>query len=193
MMKKRGKGLTLYVVAHTESFYNRRRIFTGWMDSKLTPLGHRNAEMLAKKLKEKKFDVAFVSTQTRAKQTMRHILKYHKGVRVVVDKRLRERRYGRLEGKSKEKFAREHPDLWPVYHRSYDVPPPGGESLKQVEARVLPFLREAIALMKKERTNALIVAHGNSLRPMRRHFDKLTPAQMMALEGQYNKVFSFRV
>lgn len=192
-MKGSRKKLALYVVAHTESFYNRRKIFTGWRDSKLTPLGHRNAQMLARKLKGKKFGIAFVSTQTRAKQTLRHILKYHKGVRVYVDKRLRERRYGRLEGKSKAKFAREHPDLWPVYHRSYDVPPPGGESLKQVEARVLPFLKEAIALMKRKNTNALIVAHGNSLRPMRRNFDKLTPGQMMALEGQYNKVFTFKV
>lgn len=185
--------LTLYIVAHTESFYNRRKIFTGWRDSKLTPLGHKNAEMLGRKLKNKKFGIAFVSTQTRAKQTLQHILKHHKGVCVITDRRIMERRYGKLEGKSKEKFAREHPDLWPIYHRSYDIPPPGGESLKMVETRVMPFLKEVITLMRREHTNALIVAHGNSLRPMRRYFEKLTKEEMMALEGQYNKVFVFKI
>ncbi len=191
MSKK--KPLTLFAVAHTESFYNRRRIFTGWKDSKLTPLGHKNARILGGKLKNKQFNIAFVSPQTRAKQTLRHILRHHKGVRVIVDRRLMERKYGRLEGMSKDKFAREHPDLWPVYHRSYSVPPPGGESLKQVEVRTLKALKKIIATMRKENSNALVVLHGNSLRPMRRYFEKLTPKQMMRLEGQYNKIYTYRI
>lgn len=187
------KFLTLYAVVHTESFFNRRKIFTGWKDSKLTPLGHKNAEMMARKLKDKNIGIAFVSPLTRARQTARHILTHHKGIPVILDKRIRERSYGKLAGKSKEKFARENPKLWPIYHRSYNVPPPGGESLQQVEKRVLAFLKEAMAKMKKENLNAIVVLHGNSMRPLRRYFEKLTPKEMMQLEGQYNKIYEYKI
>lgn len=190
---KKSTPLTLFAVVHTESFFNRRKVFTGWKDSKLTPLGHKNAKIIGEKLKDKKIDIAFISPLSRTRQTARHILTFHKGVLVVLDKRLRERSYGKLAGKSKEKFAREHPDLWPVYHRSYDVPPPGGESIKQVEKRVLAFLKEVLTKMKKEKKNALIVLHGNSMRPLRRYFEKLTPKEMMALEGQYNKIYEYKI
>jgi len=192
-MKKGKKPLTLYAIAHTQSFYNHLHIFAGRKDSRLTPLGHRNAEMLAKKLKGKDIGFIYVSPLLRARETARYVHRYYPDAKVIIDKRLMERDYGKLSGKSKDKFAREHPDLWPLYHRSYTVPPPGGESIKQLEKRALSLLREIVPVMRKAGKSALIVAHSNTLRPIRRRFEKLTPQEMMKLEGQYNKIYSYKI
>jgi 2,3-bisphosphoglycerate-dependent phosphoglycerate mutase len=183
----------LYVLTHCESCYNKRGIFTGRVDSVLTRKGHKHAERLAEELRDKKIGLAFTSSLRRAKQTLGHILVYHPETKVRVDDRIVERDYGELSRKSKAKFAREHPELYPVYHRSYNVPPPGGESIKEVEERVLPFIKEVLELMRRKRINVLIVAHGNSIRPIRRYFEKLTVEQMMKLEYFRHKIFEYKV
>ncbi len=187
------KTLTLYVIAHTQTHFNERHIFAGWKDSRLTKKGEREARALGEKLRAKNIGMAFVSPLVRARATAMYVMKHHPQADIFLDRRLMERDYGSLSGKSKDKFAREHPDKWPAYHRSYDVPPPGGESIKDLEKRVLPCLREIVARMKKEGRNAIIVAHSNTLRPIRRHFEKLTPAEMMKLEGMYNQIYTYRV
>jgi 2,3-bisphosphoglycerate-dependent phosphoglycerate mutase len=191
--KKKKNALTLYVLAHTESCYNRRHIFTGWKDSKLSPLGHKNATMLGQKLKNADFGLAFVSPLSRSRQTLRHILAYHPKATVITDRRIMERDYGKLAGKSKDKYKRDFPEKFEIYHRSYDVPPPGGESIKDVENRVLPFLKDAFRVMREKNTNAILVAHSNTLRPIRRYFEKLTPKEMMALEGMYNNIYTYKI
>jgi broad specificity phosphatase PhoE len=193
MKKKKKEMLSFYAMAHTQTFFNRRHLFCGLKDSKLTPEGHKNAKVLGEKLKNKKIGIAFVSPLTRARETARHILKYHPDAEIFLDGRIVERNYGKLSGKSKDKFARENPKIFPIYHRSYDVPPPGGESMKQVEKRALAFLKDAIVKIKKEKKNAIFVAHSNTLRPIRRYFEKLTPKEMMALEGQYNKIYEYKI
>jgi 2,3-bisphosphoglycerate-dependent phosphoglycerate mutase len=189
-MKK--KQLTLYVLTHTETYYNRKRVFTGQTDSALTPLGRRQAQRQAERLKHKKIGLAFISPLRRTRQTLSYIAKYHPSMEICMDKRLSERDYGRLEHKSKVKYRRENPKLYQMYHRSYDIPPPGGESLVQVERRVLPFLRDVIKLMKKKQKNAVIVGHNNSLRPIRRYFEKLSPQKMMKLDN-YHKIFRYKI
>lgn len=184
--------LNLYVVTHCESCYNRRGIFTGQIDSILTKKGHKHAKVMAEELKNEKIDVAYTSPLTRARQTLEHILKYHPKTKMVIDKRIIERDYGKLSRKSKEKYKRENPKLYLVYHRSYNVPPPGGESMKKVEERVLAFIGKVIILMKENNTNILIVAHGNSIRPIRRYLEKLSPKQMMKLENLRHKVFRYK-
>ncbi len=188
-MKK--KHLTLYVLTHTETYYNRKRLFSGQTDSVLTPLGHQQAKRQAEKLKHKKIGLAFISPLKRTRQTLAHIARHHPKLEIFVNKRLTERDYGRLEGKSKPKYKRENPKLYEIYHRSYEVPPPGGESMVAVERRVLPFLKDVIAAMKKKQVNAVIVGHSNSLRPIRRYFEKLSPQQMMRLDN-YHKLFQYK-
>ena len=80
-----------------------------------------------------------------------------------------------------------------IWHRSYDVPPPNGESIEMVEQRVLSFIEDLIVLMKKERNNVAISAHGNSMRPFRRYFEDLAIHQMMKLENPYDKYFNYAV
>jgi broad specificity phosphatase PhoE len=191
--KKNHHALTLFVLAHTESYYNSRHIFTGWKDSKLSPLGHKNAKILAEKLKWNSFQIAFVSPLSRARQTLRYILFFHPHTKIITDKRIMERDYGKLAGKSKDKYKRDFPEKFALYHRSYNVPPPGGESIKDVEHRVLPFLEYAFRIMREKNSNAILVAHSNTLRPIRRYFEKLNPKQMMDLEGMYNHIYTYKI
>lgn len=189
----KNRKLNLYVLIHTESHYNAKRLFTGHIDSVLTDKGHQQARKLAQKLADKKIDIAYTSSLKRAKQTLKHILKYHPNTKVVVDERIIERDYGDLSGKSKVKYRKQHARLYPIYHRSYETPPPGGESMIKVEKRVLSFLQEVIDNMKKNNLNALIVAHGNSIRPIIRYFEGLTAEEMMKLENYRLRIFNYKV
>jgi len=103
-----------------------------------------------------------------------------------------ERSYGCLERKFHKtitaKYGRKQFDIW---HRSYDVSPPGGESIEMVEKRVLSFIEDLTALMKRERVDVVVSAHGNSMRPFRRYFENLTIEQMMKLENPYDKYFDY--
>jgi len=190
---KQNKTSNLYVVAHCESCYNKMGIFTGRVDSVLTALGHEHAEVLAGRLKKEKIDIAYVSPLTRARQTLKYILKYHTETKVIVDKRIIERDYGELSRKSKKKFERENPKLYPIYHRSYDICPPGGESIKQVEDRVIPFVKEVTELIKKKRINVLVVAHSNSIRPIRKYFEGLSKDEVMNLDNNKDKIFTYKI
>lgn len=183
---------TLYAITHTETYYNYRRIFAGQYNSNLTPRGHRQAEILAQKLKNKKLDVVFISPLTRSRQTLNHILRYHPQVKIKIDKRLTERDYGKLSRKSKIKYRRGHPELYEKYHRSYNTPPPGGESMIKVEKRIRAFLKDAISLIKKQKSNALVIAHNNSIRPIRRYFEKLSPREMMH-QDNHNQIFQYKI
>ena len=184
--------LTLYVLTHTETYYNRKRIFTGQLDSKLTPLGQRQAERQGRKLKNKKISLAFITPLKRTHETFNHIKKYHRGIKVVVEKRLTERDYGDLSGLSKVRYRERHPGFYNVYHRSYETPPPHGESIAVVEKRVLLALRDITHIMKKTGMNAVIVAHNNSVRPIRRYFEKMTPQEMMD-QDNYHKIFAYKI
>ncbi len=185
--------LHIYIFRHGETYYNRSKRFTGLVDSRLTPEGIKQSNLIAKKLKEKKFQIAFKTSLSRSSESLKIILKYHPECkRVIVDDRMIERSYGDLERKFHrtiiKKYGRRQFDIW---HRSYDVPPPSGESIKTVEERVLSFINDLIILMKRERVNAAISAHGNSMRPFRRYFENLTIEQMMKLENPYDKHFDY--
>ncbi len=187
--------LKIYLFRHGQTYFNEEKVFTGWKDSKLTPLGFKQADKVATKLKNKKFQVAFCSHLTRSKQTLKEVLKYHPECkRVIVDDRIIERSYGDLQGLTHEAFIKEHGEkLYKIYHRSYDVPPPNGESIKMVEARVLSFIHDLIPFMKKRKINVAISAHGNSMRPFRRYFEHLTVKQMMKLENPWDDYFEYEI
>jgi len=183
----------LFVITHCESCYNKKGIFTGLIDSILTADGHKHAEELAEKLENERIDIFYTSPLKRSEQTLKHIIKYHPKAKVVVDKRIIERDYGKLSGKSKDKYRKEHPKLYPIYHRSYDVAPPGGESMQQVERRIKPFIEEVLKIMRKNEANVLIVCHSNAIRPIRKYFENLTNEQMMNLEHLRHKVFEYEI
>lgn len=173
----------IYVFRHGETYDNLRRIFSGWRDSKLTPKGIVQAEKLRKSLKEKDIDLCIVSRLSRSKDTARIALKDHPDVKFETDDRIIERCYGDLQGKSKLKIMREKPKLAVKYRRSYDLPPPDGESIKMVEERTFPFCKQLVERVKKHNINVAISAHGNSMRVIRKYFEKLSVIEELTMEN----------
>jgi 2,3-bisphosphoglycerate-dependent phosphoglycerate mutase len=187
--------LKIYLFRHGQTFYNKNKYFTGWKDSKLTEKGYADANAVAKKLKGKKIDVAFCSHLSRSKETLKTVLKYHPECKkTIVDDRIIERSYGDMQGQSHAAFIKKHGrELFDKYHRAYDFPPPNGESVKMVEKRVDSFIKDLLAMMKKEKVNVAISAHGNSMRPFRKHFEKLTIQKMQKLENPWDDYFEYVV
>jgi 2,3-bisphosphoglycerate-dependent phosphoglycerate mutase len=187
--------LHIYLFRHGETDFNRSKRFTGTVNSRLTSKGIDQANLIAEKLKEKTFQIAFKTSLSRSSNSLKIVLKYHPECKkVIIDDRLIERSYGNLERKYHKtiikKYGEKEFDLW---HRSYDVPPPGGESIKMVEKRVLSFVKDLLTLMKREKVNVVISAHNNSMRPFRRYFENLTINEMMALENPYDKYFDYTI
>ena len=177
----------LVLVRHGQSEWNLKNLFTGWKDPGLTELGVREAVAAGRKLKDEglTFDVAFTSALTRAQHTLDLALKEmgQNGVPVTKNLALNERDYGDLSGLNKDdaraKWGEEQVLIW---RRSYDVPPPGGESLKDTLARTLPYYVQEIlpGVLRGQRT--LVAAHGNSLRALIMVLEKLTPEQILKRE-----------
>jgi len=185
----------IYIFRHGETYYNKSKRFTGWVNSRLTSKGIKQSNVIAEKLRKKTFQIAFKTSLSRSSDTLKTVLKYHPECKkVIVNDRMIERSYGNLQRKFHktviQKYGKRQFDIW---HRSYTVPPPGGESIKMVEKRVLSFINDLIILIKKERVNVVISAHGNSMRPFRRYFENLTIKQMMKLENPYDKYFDYIV
>ena len=177
----------LVLARHGQSEWNLKNLFTGWKDPGLTELGVEEARAAGRRLKAKgvKFDVAFTSDLGRAQRTCALILEElgQSGLTTHSDAALNERDYGDLSGLNKDdaraKWGEEQVHVW---RRSYDVPPPGGESLKDTVARVLPYtMREILPrVMRGERV--LVAAHGNSLRALVMVLDGLTTETIPGLE-----------
>jgi 2,3-bisphosphoglycerate-dependent phosphoglycerate mutase len=173
----------LILVRHGQSLWNLEDRFTGWVDVPLTPLGEQEALNAGTKLKGMQIDVAYTSTLQRAQHTLKNILDAM-GVEVptIRDEALNERHYGDLQGLNKartaEKFGADQVKIW---RRSFDVPPPNGESLKDTAARTLPFFDRCILGDIAQGKNVLVVAHGNSNRSIVMQLDQLTREQVLEL------------
>ncbi len=158
---------TLVLVRHGQSQWNLENRFTGWVDIPLTAEGEAEARRAGELLKGTTFDHAFTSALSRAQETLRIILETigETNIPTERDQALNERHYGDLQGLNKdetaEKFGKEQVHIW---RRSYDVPPPNGESLKDTGKRTLPYFDEHIKPLVLAGENVLVVAHGNSLR-----------------------------
>ncbi|MBN1357554.1 histidine phosphatase family protein [Candidatus Bathyarchaeota archaeon] len=172
----------LFVFRHSETFDNRRGIFSGWRDSKLTSNGLVQAKQIAEQLERYRIDYAFTSHLRRAQKTLEIVLETHPPVPVFVDDRLIERCYGLLQGKSKRKIEDLDPEWYAQFHRGYELAPTKGESLKMVEKRVIPFLNQLKSWLGKAPGNVVISCHSNSIRPIRRVFENLSLEQMLHLE-----------
>ena len=178
---------TLVLVRHGQSEWNLKNLFTGWRDVDLTEQGVAEAKAAGEKLKALglKFDIAFTSALKRAQRTCRIILdEVGQGdLRIIRDQALNERDYGDLSGLNKDdarkKWGEEQVHVW---RRSYDVPPPGGESLKDTGARVWPYYLHDLQPHVLGGGTVLVAAHGNSLRAMIMALDGLSGEEIVKLE-----------
>ena len=177
----------LVLVRHGQSEWNAKNLFTGWKDPKLTDLGIQEAIKAGELLDTRnlKFDLMFTSDLIRAQETGRLILKQinQKDIEIIQDQSLNERNYGALAGLNKdearEKWGEEQVHIW---RRSFDVPPPGGESLKNTAERVLPYFECEIMPKIKKGLNILVAAHGNSLRALVMHLENISSEEIVKLE-----------
>jgi len=177
----------LVLLRHGESEWNKKNLFTGWRDVDLTEKGIEEARAAGRRLKTQglRFDVAFTSVLVRAQHTLDLTLAElgQQGIPVLKDQALNERDYGDLVGLNKDdaraKWGAEQVHLW---RRSYDVAPPGGESLKDTAARVLPYYIQDILPRVLRGDNVLVAAHGNSLRALIMVLERLSPKDIVARE-----------
>ncbi|NMN68535.1 MULTISPECIES: 2,3-bisphosphoglycerate-dependent phosphoglycerate mutase [unclassified Rhizobium] len=177
---------TLVLVRHGQSDWNLKNLFTGWKDPELTELGIQEANTGGKALADYgiKFDVAFTSDLKRAQDTLKIILDNvgQPDLKTFKDQALNERDYGDLSGLNKDdaraKWGEEQVHIW---RRSYDVPPPGGESLRDTGARVWPYYLTEILPRVLRGEKVLVAAHGNSLRSLVMVLDRLSKEQILAL------------
>ena len=175
----------LAIVRHGQSAYNLENKFTGFADVDLTAQGREEAVMCGRKLQKMRFDDAFTSVLKRAIETLDIILDTigQKNLPIFKDAALNERNYGDLQGLNKaetaEKYGAGQVNLW---RRSFDVAPPGGESLKQTQERVLPYYYAHIEPLLQQGKNVLIVAHGNSLRALMMHLENISPEAIAHIE-----------
>ncbi len=175
----------LILLRHGESQWNLENRFTGWTDIDLSPKGVQEAIFAGLLLKPYKIDYVFTSALKRAQHTTEIVLeqsgKNH--LPVAKDKALNERHYGDLQGLKKDdikkEFGKKQLKIW---RRSYDVPPPNGESLKDTQERVYPYYKEHIEPLLKKGKNVLISAHGNSLRAIVMFIEKLTPKEIVEID-----------
>ena len=181
------KERNLILVRHGQSEWNAKNLFTGWENPGLTDKGldeAKNAGILISNLNIK-FDFLFTSALIRAQLTGAKILEEigQENINIIKNKSLNERFYGDLQGLNKDECRKKWGlDQVQIWRRSYDVGPPGGESLKECGERVLPYFLDKIYPLVLEGKNIIVSAHGNSLRSLIKHLDKLSADEIIKLE-----------
>ncbi|GAB4441973.1 MAG: 2,3-bisphosphoglycerate-dependent phosphoglycerate mutase [Turneriella sp.] len=202
----------LVLIRHGQSLWNLHNLFTGWVDVPLSAQGIQEAIAAGKRLAHEKFDIIYTSTLIRAITTAMIVMSENKEGKVPVIQKsnepkpkdwfkiyspsteantipvysaweLNERMYGELQGLNKEETAKKFGDEQvKIWRRSYDVPPPSGEALKNTAERTIPWFQKNIEPKLKEGKNILVAAHGNSLRAIIMYLEKLSQAQVLELE-----------
>lgn len=183
----------VYLFRHSESEDNRQHLFSGWRNPPLSEKGKLDCQEVAELLKDKEIGLAFAPDLKRNIDTLDEVLKYHQGTKIIVDNRLRERNYGDLQGSRHIDLMKRDLPLYLKYHRSYDTPPPDGESIKMVEERVKPFFDELFGKVRNGRVNVAVCAGNNAMRVIRRYLEHLTVDQMMKIENPFDNYFEYGV
>ncbi|MEP6754359.1 MAG: 2,3-diphosphoglycerate-dependent phosphoglycerate mutase [Chthonomonadales bacterium] len=174
----------LILLRHGQSIWNLENKFTGWIDIDLTPLGEEEARHAGELLKDIHIDIAFTSVLKRAIETLTLALEGagQTDVPYTKDQAINERMYGDLQGLDKAETAKKFGDAQvKIWRRSYDIPPPNGESLKDTAARALPYFQDKILPEVLAGKNVLVAAHGNSLRAIVMQLDSLSEAEVLEL------------
>lgn len=202
----------LVLIRHGQSLWNLHNLFTGWVDVPLSAQGVQEAIAAGKRLAHEKFDIIYTSTLIRAITTAMIVMSENQEGKVPVIQKsnepkpsdwfkiyspsteantipvysaweLNERMYGELQGMNKEETAKKFGDAQvKIWRRSYDVPPPSGEALKNTAERTIPWFQKNIEPKLKDGKNILVAAHGNSLRAIIMYLEKLSEAQVLELE-----------
>ena len=175
----------LVIFRHGQSVWNLENKFTGWIDVELSEKGIQEAKSAGLKINGLTFDYAYASDLKRAQNTLTLALQTagHPPVTPVYHQALNERMYGDLQGLDKNETAKKYGDEQvKIWRRSYDIPPPNGESLKDTAARVIPYFESEIVPKLKAGKNVVIAAHGNSLRALIMYLEKMTPEQILEFE-----------
>lgn len=177
----------LVLVRHGQSEWNLKNLFTGWKDPGLTEQGVAEAHKAGQQLKDLKleFDLAFTSVLSRAQKTLDIILDElgQTDLETFKDQALNERDYGDLTGMNKDEARQQFgEDQVHIWRRSYDVPPPGGESLKMTAERVLPYYKAEILPRVLAGNRTIVAAHGNSLRSLIMELENLSPEEILKRE-----------
>jgi 2,3-bisphosphoglycerate-dependent phosphoglycerate mutase len=184
MTEQPGPPAKLVLVRHGESQWNLENRFTGWVDVPLSPKGEAEARRAGEELKATglRFDAAFTSVLERAIRTCSIVLDIlgQAELQVTRHQALNERHYGDLQGLNKAETAERFGDAQVhTWRRSFDVPPPNGESLKDTAARTLPYFSEHIMPLLRAGKHVLVAAHGNSLRSIVMAIEGLTPEEII--------------
>lgn len=172
----------LILLRHGQSQWNLENRFTGWVDVELSPQGEEEARAAGPLLKDLQIDYLFTSVLKRAIRTADLALEAagKSGIPTERSEKLNERHYGDLQGLNKDDIAKQYGDAQlKIWRRSYDIPPPNGESLKDTQARCIPYYKEVIEPKLREGKNVMIAAHGNSLRSIVMYLENLTPEQIL--------------
>ncbi len=212
----------LILIRHGQSMWNLKNVFTGWVDVPLSSNGIIEAVKAGEQLSNIDFDVVYTSVQVRAIETAMLVLAQSKSsktptvihtegkmkdwttiysdamnadvIPVYHDWHLNERYYGELQGKNKAETAQEYgDDQVHQWRRSYDVPPPNGECLKDTAERTIPFFKEKIVPLLEQGKNVLISAHGNSLRSIVMNIENLTKEEVLSLEIPTGKPLAYEM
>tara|TARA_Y100000287_G_scaffold184979_1_gene187047 strand:+ start:1136 stop:1741 length:606 start_codon:yes stop_codon:yes gene_type:complete len=176
----------LVLIRHGQSVWNAANRFTGWTDVELSEKGEIEAADAGIKLADVRFDVVHTSGLIRAQKTAEIVMSKNTvsgNIPTRVDERLNERHYGDLQGLNKAETAEIHgADQVHIWRRSFDVPPPGGESLEMTAERTIPYFVEEIIPDLESGKNVLVAAHGNSLRSIVMHIEGISPEEITSLE-----------
>lgn len=179
----------LILIRHGQSVWNAANRFTGWTDVELSEKGEAEATAAGEELADVRFDVVHTSALIRAQRTAEIVMKQNRAsgeqgsVPTRYDKRLNERHYGDLQGLNKAETAELHgAEQVHIWRRSFDVPPPGGESLEMTAERTIPYFIEEIIPDLESGKNVLVAAHGNSLRSIVMHIEGISPEDITSLE-----------
>ena len=177
---------TLVLIRHGQSVWNAANRFTGWTDVELSEKGEQEAAIAGNELADYRFDVIHTSALIRAKKTAEIIMQHNNSSEnppVYNNEKLNERHYGDLQGLNKKETAEKHgAEQVHIWRRSFDVPPPGGESLKMNAERTIPYFVEEIISDLDEGKNVLVAAHGNSLRSIVMYIERISPEEITKLE-----------
>ena len=176
----------LVLIRHGQSVWNATNRFTGWTDVELSEKGEGEAATAGEQLADVRFDVVHTSALIRAQKTAEIVMSKNRvsgEIPTKQDERLNERHYGDLQGLNKAETAEIHgAEQVHIWRRSFDVPPPGGESLEMTAERTIPYFVEEIIPDLDSGMNVLVAAHGNSLRSIVMHIEEISPEEITNLE-----------
>lgn len=186
---------TIYLFRHGQTEFNRDKKFTGWIDSKLTELGVKQAQMIANLLKDKQLDVAYQTRLSRSQDTLAEVLKLHPECKgILTDDRMIERSYGDLAGFSHQEIIdKEGNDQFEKWHRGFYDTPPNGESYEMVEKRVAEFISDLKDKYSNKEIGIAISAHGNSIRLFRKIMEKSSIEETCSWTIPYDKYFEYKI